>query len=177
MVKQAVQIELTDKQRKILENMERGSHTPLHYIERSHIILMAADGVGNRMISKQSGLNRQKVQLWRRRWAQASAELIETEKSNPQKLKGLIHAILNDEHRSGRPRYFSEDQVAEILTMACESPEDKGLPFSHWTPGMLARQAEKEGIVESISIRSVARFLKRSGFTAPSSQRLVESQH
>ncbi|WP_373893771.1 IS630 family transposase [Virgibacillus sp. CBA3643] len=69
---------------------------------------------------------------------------------------------MSDNHRRGRPRYFREDQVAEILTMACQSPESKGLPVSHWTPGMLATQAEKEGIVDSISTRSVSRFLKEA---------------
>ncbi|WP_373893544.1 IS630 family transposase [Virgibacillus natechei] len=162
MTKQAIQIDLSSKQHQILENMARGTHTPLHYIERSRIILKAAQGIGNRAIAKQCNINRQKVKLWRHRWDQATTEIDETENQNPHALKRFIHTILSDDHRRGRPRYFREDQVAEIVTMACQSPESKGFPVSHWTPGMLASQAEKEGIVDSISTRSVSRFLKEA---------------
>jgi len=50
--------------------------------------------------------------------------------------------------------------VAQIISLACEKPEDSGLPVSHWTPPELAREAAKRGIVESISPRQVDRFLK-----------------
>lgn len=162
MIKKASQIDLTNKQRQILEKMARGTHIPFHFIERSRIILMAANGIGNRAIAKQCGLNRKKVRLWRDRWAEAATEIDEIEDRNPRALKQTIRATLSDNHRSGRPRYFSEDQVAEIITLACQSPESKGRPVSHWTPGMLASQAKEDNIVESISTRSVSRFLKEA---------------
>ncbi|MBP1971423.1 hypothetical protein J2Z83_003562 [Virgibacillus natechei] len=46
MKKQAVAIDLSDKQHKILEQMARGTHSPLHYIQRSQVILKAADWFG-----------------------------------------------------------------------------------------------------------------------------------
>jgi hypothetical protein len=130
LAKQVVEINLSNKQRKILEKMDRGTHTPLHFIKRAKIILRAADGIGNRMIARQCNLNRHRFKLWCRRWTDAVPEMNKTEVQNPQALKGLIRATLSGHHRSGRPRYFHEDQVAEILTMACQSPENKGLPIS-----------------------------------------------
>ena len=41
--------------------------------------------------------------------------------------------------------------------------EDSGRPITHWTPPELADEAKKRGIVESISPRSVGRFLGRGG--------------
>jgi putative transposase len=36
-----------------------------------------------------------------------------------------------------------------------------GVPFSHWTPGLLQKEAIKAGIVTSISVRHVGRILKK----------------
>lgn len=120
---------------------------------------MAANGKANREIVRECPFDRHTVRLWRRRWADKDAELKRTEKERPLGLKRTIYDTLSDAHRSGRPRDFSKVQIADIITMACESPEDKGLPFSHWTPGTLAEQAKREGIVEQISSSSVERFL------------------
>ena len=48
----------------------------------------------------------------------------------------------------------------EIIAIACEDPEAAQRPFSHWTPGEVARESVRRGIIESISTRSVDRFLK-----------------
>ena len=40
----------------------------------------------------------------------------------------------------------------------CEDPEAAQRPFSHWTPGEVARESVRRGIIESISTRSVDRF-------------------
>ncbi|HLR68361.1 MAG TPA: helix-turn-helix domain-containing protein [Virgibacillus sp.] len=107
-------------------------------------------------------MDRNAVKLWRQRWADMATELEQTEKENPKALKQLIHDTISDAHRPGRPRDFSEVQVAEIIALACELPESKGLPFSHWTPGTLAEQAKKEGIVKDISDSNIARYLKEA---------------
>lgn len=155
-------INLSEKQHKILEKMFRGTHTPLHLIQRAQIILMAADDDGNRAIARQCNMDRNAVKLWRQRWADMTVELEQTEKENPKALKQLIHDTLSDAHRPGRPRDFTEAQIAEIIALACELPENKGLPFSHWTPGTLAAQAKKEGIVKDISDSTIARYLKEA---------------
>jgi hypothetical protein len=55
------------------------------------------------------------------------------------------------------------------VALACENPrEESGRPITHWTPPELADEAVKRGIVESISPRSVGRFLGRGGSEASS---------
>ena len=69
------------------------------------------------------------------------------------------------------------EQVVKIVAIACESPEKRQRPVSHWTPKELADEAIKRGIVEKISPRSVGRFLKRSNTATTSTSLLVKSQN
>ena len=51
----------------------------------------------------------------------------------------LVLRVLGDAQRSGRRPTFQPEQVAAIVSLACEPPADSGLPISHWTPPELAR--------------------------------------
>jgi putative transposase len=176
-LKQAPTVILTNRQRKILESLKKGTHTPLHLIERSTIILMAADGVTNKQISREMEMDRNKVKRWRIRWDKAATETAKVEVEHPNRLKSWIQSVLSDEERSGAPATFTPEQVAHIMTMACQSPQSYGIPMSHWTPSELTRTVIKQGIVESISPRQVGRFLKRCGSQTSSKPLLVESEH
>jgi transposase len=167
MGKEAVKIELTERQREILEKMVRGTHTPLHLIERAKIILLSAEGISNIEIARRYDLDRHTVKKWRNRWTKETTEINQIEKERPYDLKMKIQSCLSDERRSGRPYTFTAEQVAQIIALSLQSPESRGLPFSHWTSELLARQAIEEGIVESISPRTILRFFKRSRLKAP----------
>lgn len=73
-----------------------------------------------------------------------------------------------DEPRQGAPVKFTAQQVVQIMALACELPQASGLPISQWSGRELATEAVKRGIVETISPRSVERFLKRSRFKTSS---------
>ena len=68
-------------------------------------------------------------------------------------------AGLADRQRSGRPRVLAAAVVAEVKAMACEPPEDRGVPQSRWSAADLAAQAVAEGLVESVARSTVARWL------------------
>ena len=63
---------------------------------------------------------------------------------------------------------FTAYQVTQIIAMACEQPQGSGYPISQWSGEELAAAAIQRGIVETISARSVQRFLKRSRLETPS---------
>ena len=114
-------------------------------------------------------LSGETITKWRNRYAANESELCKTEKENPRKLRSVIEKILSDEQRSGRSATFTDEQVACIIAMSCQKPEELELPFSHWTPELLKDEAIKRGIVSTISASQVRRFLKRKRFkTAPS---------
>ena len=126
------------------------------------MILAAADEISNTQISKQLQLERGQVRLWRTRWLGAQAQLAaaETEMFSDQQLLTLITCVLSDEPRLGTPKFFSVEQVVQIVALACETPENSERPVSHWSARELASEAVKRGIVEKVSPRSVGRFLK-----------------
>jgi hypothetical protein len=128
--------------------------------------LASAEGRPNLHQAAALGGDRQRVRRWRYRWAAAQQELAAAEQHNAsdQELAAKIIGVLSDDPRCGAPPKFSPEQVASSIALACEPPEDSGVPVSHWTPPELAREAVKRGIVESISPRQVDRFLARRGF-------------
>jgi len=164
--KTASVVELSEKEERILTGYAKGTHTPLHLKTRAQIILMAAEGSTNNAIERGLGLNGRTVTLWRNRYSGQHKELQRVEAEAPNKLRSTIEKILADEQRPGGPPTFKDEQVAAIMAMACEDPAMLGLPFSHWTPGLLQIEVVKLGIVESISVRQIGRFLKRKGFAA-----------
>ena len=55
-------------------------------------------------------------------------------------IKKEILIILGDAPRSGSPAVFTDEIQKKITTVACESPQQYELPFSHWTHKELAKQ-------------------------------------
>jgi len=76
--------------------------------------------------------------------------------------KALIIELLSDEPRPGKPARFSPEQISQILSIACEKPEDSGRPITHWTSQEIAFEAQKRGIVTSISDSYVRKLLKKA---------------
>ena len=79
---------------------------------------------------------------------------------HPKALLEAIKAALSDLPRSGAPPTFSAEQVARILTVACEDPRQSDLPLSHWTLETLQYEVIKRGIVNTISTSRLPIFLK-----------------
>lgn len=160
--KKAPKIILSDKQKQILEGFSKGTHTPLHLKQRASIVLMASGGDSNHGIYRKLKLSYDCVAKWRSRYAAALPVLEKTEMETPLQLRGDIIATLSDATRPGAPPTFTQEQVAAILAIACDEPDKRGLPFSHWTPALLKDFVITKGIVTSISERQIQRFFKRS---------------
>jgi transposase len=158
----AVAIEMSAAEKAIIEHMVRQGTNPQWLVTRAKIILKAVSGQSNRQIAADLGLTRNTVRLWRERWpttvTQRSAEAAEAEGQTT--LRERIEASLQDEYRSGAPGKFTAEQIVQIVAISCEDVTTSGYPVSHWTPKEVAAEAVKRGIVSSISLRQVGRFLK-----------------
>lgn len=157
---QSVAIDLSEREQSILESFAKGTHTPLHLKQRSTIILESAAGRTNSDIARLLNIRRTTVIKWRSRYHQAAAEITVRETDHPRELRGMVESVLQDAYRPGTPATFTNEQIAQILAISLQSPADYGVEGSHWTPSELARQTVKKNIAESISPRSVTRFLK-----------------
>jgi len=173
--KQPTKIVLSEKQTRILTENAVGTHTPLHIKTRSQIIINAAKGWSNNTIEQNMGIDPKTVKLWRDRYSAQYEELRRVEAETPHKMRKAIEKVLSDSPRPGGPPTFKDEQVAAIIAMACEDPAKFGLPFSHWTPELLQIEVIKLGIVKSISVRHIGRFLKRKRSTTEPGSILAES--
>jgi len=171
-------IVLSSRVRALLERWIRASSCSQQLSERSRIIVMSADSVANREQAVRLGVDAQRVRRWRNRWARRAEEIAEAEAAGAcdKELAGLVGSILSDNYRSGAPAKFCAEQLAQLVALACQSPEDSGLPVSHWTPAELAREAMRRGLVEEISPRHVDRVLKRSRTASSQDSLLAQRQ-
>ena len=159
----AAKIQCTEKQQNLLRQIQRSTTAPQRLVGRASIILMAFNGALNRDIAQQSGLARKQVGLWRRRWQQSFDALVAIECRETQAaLRRAIEDVLSDAPRSGSPGTFTAEQVTQILAVACEPPEQSGRPINRWTHRELADEVMLRGIVPSISISQVGRYLAQA---------------
>jgi putative transposase len=141
----AVEVVLTDEERKELEALVRAGKTPQRIVFRARIILTLAE-VGNVTdAAEYLGTRRETARIWREYWI---------ERAGRPTLSRLA-----DAERPGTPARITPEQWCKILALACEEPEKSGRPITHWTPRELAEEAIKREIVTTISPRHVGRFL------------------
>ena len=161
-------VELTERQRAELKRISRRAKAEQRQVTRARIILLASEGENNTEIARRLDTNRIKTALWRNHWLEADKRLASAEaEEDPRALPETIAEVLSDAPRSGGPPKFSPEQLCSIIALACEPPENSGLPVSHWTPETIAAESIKRGIVESISSRHVGRFLKGGRASTP----------
>lgn len=157
---EAEEIIVGEKATKVLEQIVRQPNNPQWLVTRSRVILRAGAGESNSQIAREMGMTRIPVRKWRGRWSANEDRLAGLEEAEDKALREAIESILADEARPGTPPKFSAEQIVQIVAVSCEQPETCEHPISHWTPEELAEEVIKRGIVESISPRSVGRFLK-----------------
>lgn len=168
MAQSAPTLQLTPRQRRLLERVSRLRTVERRLAERVEFILWSAAGDLCVDQAKRRDVDAQRVRRWRKRWADEQEMLLSADMqgASDEELTTLMVRILSDEHRSGTPPKFSPEQLAQLTALACEEPSKLGLPITHWTPRELALEAVSQDIVKSISPRHVARFF--SGGRHPS---------
>jgi transposase len=164
MGRKATEVTITDREHEILEGLIRASKTGQDVAVRARIVLMSAEGKSTLDQAATLRVHPERVSRWRVRWASAQERLAAAarEGASNKDLEAIIVEIVSDKPRPGGPATFSPEQLAAIISLACENPVDSGRQVSHWTPTELAQEAIHRGIVDSISPRHVGRFLKEA---------------
>jgi putative transposase len=159
----AANVVVSTRQHQALSRLAGSTTCGAAVVQRAALISMAADGRTTLSISKELGVNRQRVRRWRNRWSeelQARLDSVEAV-ANDAVLAVAIEEALSDRHRSGTPPKFTAEQEDRVRAMACRLPSEFGLPHSQWTQPLLARMAVEQGIVESVSVAEIGRWLKK----------------
>lgn len=147
---------LSDAEHQALEQLVRGHRTPQQVALRARLILAAAAGANNSRIAHQESVTVDTVRLWRSRWlgfqAVSLADL-------------SVEERLTDAPRPGKPVRITDQQVCQIVALACEAPAQTGRPISQWTAREIAAEITQRQIVDQISPRHAARLLKKGRYS------------
>jgi putative transposase len=163
----AAKVIITERQQEVLQSMVGSRSCPQGLAHRAEVILLAFEGLKNEAIAERLGCERHSIGIWRKRWKKAFEQLIVIEcVEKPAALRVALEAVLSDRPRAGCGGTFTAEQIAQIIAVACEPPDKSGRPVTHWTPRELADEVIHRGIVPSISVRHVGRFLKDGGTSA-----------
>ena len=160
----------------LLQLGENKRKVPADLKQRARIILLSADGMQIQEICDHVDLSRNVVAKWRKKFIENNDYLLEISDSDPKLLKEKIETILDDLPRSGTPPTFSDVQKAQIIKMACNSPNDYGYKDSHWNIKLLCRVAVEQKICSSISPATMHRVLDASAFHPHKSQYWLHSK-
>jgi transposase len=156
---------LTERQQEVLVQLSRSRTTGKALAVRASVILLAFDGLGNQASASRLGLGRHQVGRWRRRWQRGFDRLAALEcLEGRAALRRAIERALRDQPRPGCPGQFTAEQLTLLLALACEPPEKSGRPLTPWTAKELADEAQKRGLVESISPSQVNRSLRQAAW-------------
>jgi len=156
-------VTITERQQDLLQTIRNAPTASSQLRQRATIVLRAFQKRSNEEIAREVGLSRRQVSLWRRRWADAWDRLIGIECTRSHAaVRRAVEQVLRDEPRAGSPGKFTPEQIVEILAVACEPPKKSGRPITHWTAHELADEVVKRGIVPSISVTQVGRYLREA---------------
>ena len=115
------------------------------------MILRVDEGQEYQVIAAQLGVDKHLVTTWIKRWL--------GRQDTP------IANRLQDLPRSGAPDTISPEQWCQIIALSCESPSDYDLPITDWTHRELAREAMKQGILDTISPSHLGKMLKKKTYS------------
>ena len=164
-----VTLTLTDFQTQFLEKTSRRRSISKRIVDRATIVLKVNAGCPKRVLSREMAVNILTVRKWCKRFSKAADSLREMENAlqqtdAPAKAKReyerAILAVFEDRWRCGAPMKFSAEQVTHIVAIACEVLDDSDQAVSHRTQNEIAEEAQRCGIVDSVSQKTVCRFLK-----------------
>lgn len=149
---QPAKVELSLSEKQELEAVIRRHSSGQQLVVRARIVLLANEGKNNEQIARALKITVDTARLWRSRWlgfqAIALADLRVSER-------------LEDAPRPGKPATITDEQLCQIVALACETPLESARPISQWTGRELADEIKKRQIVEQISPRHARRLLKR----------------
>src|SRR5271155_5515803 len=111
-------VELTDDQKRVLQQWARGRSLPARQVERAHVILLAAAGKQDLEIAAELGISNQKAARWRQRFLQA-----------------VLAGLEKDAPRPGRTPSIPKTTVARVIKL---TTLDKPHNATHWSTRTMA---------------------------------------
>ncbi len=145
MGRKRIEVKLQDEEQKILKEYVSCGTKSAREITRARTLLLLSEGREIKDIEAMLGVSRTTIYNIRKKYRQ-------------REKKDILN-LLQDEPRSGRPLEIDSRVEANITMIACsDAPEGS----STWTLRMIADKMVKLDVVESISLESVRKSLKKT---------------
>ena len=126
-------IALSTSEEELLQHIQRKRSIPEFQKQRVQIVLAAANGLQNKEIAANYALEVNRIGLWRKRWAtQHQLWKASSPTLRPAMTESLALQWLADKPGRGRKERITADQRTKIVALARETPEQNGLPITHW---------------------------------------------
>jgi len=164
----ALPLTVSERQRSLLEKEDCKVNIPYLYKLRISIVLWGIKGKSIHETHRDLGVSLNMVRKWRRRWESEQERLKALEEDEQGRrvkdhlLVSHIKELMSDKPRSGAPKRITLAQEQQIVSLACEAPEEHGIQMDCWTSEMLAHVAKATKIVDTISPRYISIILKKT---------------
>jgi transposase len=135
-------VSLTEEERATLESFVHRGKAKARTVTRARILLKSADGWSTAALAEAFDVCEATVTNVRGRFA-----------------RGGLEAVLHDKVQQHRRSALSGLQAAHLIAISC-SPAPDG--HDHWTVRLLADKAVELGFVETISLDTIQRLLKKT---------------
>ena len=111
---------LSDADRQELEGIANSHTKPHSIVMRAKIVLACASGEQNKHVAERFGVSIMMVGKWRKRYLE----------------KGI--SGLHDELRPGRPRSYSDEEIANVINKVLQTKPEDG--STHWSTRTVAAE-------------------------------------
>lgn len=135
-------VTLTAEERRHLQSIFNTGKQTAQKRKRVHVLLLADTGKSDPAIAQEAGVSVSSAYRIRRRFGE-----------------GGLDSCLTEKPRSGRPRTLSGSDEAALTVLACSTPPDGRL---RWTHRLLADRLIRFDIVDAIDHTTVGRLLKKT---------------
>lgn len=142
MARQAIKIELTDKEKSKLQTIVKSGTHKSRKIIRSHALLKMNAGVSKAEIMLSLGIDSNHYHRIKSRY-----------------LQGGLEASLEEKPRPGQPSKITERLEAQITSISCsDAPEGR----SSWTLSLINERLVELKYVEELSNETIRKVLKKA---------------
>ncbi len=160
-----------------LEKWINGGNTPQKIVFRCNIILRYLKRRHVQLVAQDLSCNWDTARKWIKRWESETPKILEAWSEEGFNPENAVYGIFQDAPRSGPKPKYTQEQVAGMVAIACQKPEDFGRPITNWTYRELAEELVKQGIVDSIPESTLRFFLKSGGFKTPQKPLLAQPKN
>lgn len=159
-------LQLSNREKEIIQGLLRRGMVRNGMGKRLQVLLLASEGMSNYVINHRLGMQKNRIGIWRDRWEKHSEKLrkLELDKGlnlSDKDIEKHILEIMADEKRASKPSKISLAQMNQMVAIACEKPQNHGIPISKWSYEVLAQVIVEKNIVESISPSYVWKILAK----------------